>query len=285
MSAKKQELAIPHPVLRRYQDPALLDLIQVLEAAKRTKAAPEVIEGIERVLYHVDLREDYTLRMSSEESSICRKVAEDTLETEWPELKEKGTTSMFLTPRMLSGRLEGQFLKSMLSAQGARRVLDVGMYTGYSALSMAEALPADGELVTLDREPYLKERNQAVFDSVPQGKKISIRIGNALDTMRELLKEGKQFDFVFLDASKSEYLDYLKLCFEDGLLAKNGTIAVDNAYLHGRNYLPSDQPPDASRLFGEHVAKDKRLHKVLVPIRDGILVIRRVTEVEPGLSQ
>merc|ERR1711963_644322 len=71
-----------------------------------------------------------------------------------------------------------------------------------------------------------------------------------------------------------------KLAFEDGLLAENGSIIVDNAFRHGGNYLPSDQPPDASRLFGTHVTNDKRLHKVLVPLRDGILVIRRASEVE-----
>ncbi|KAL8626009.1 hypothetical protein ACOMHN_012601 [Nucella lapillus] len=243
-------------------------------------AAPEVVEGIERVLHHVDLREDYGLRMTSEESGACRQVAEDTFKTPWEELEKQGKTTDNLTPRMLSGRLEGQFLKSLLSAQRARRVLDVGMYTGYSALSMAEALPAGGELVTLDREPYLKERNQAVFDSLPQGKKITIRIGKAVDMMRDLLKEGRQFDFVFLDANKSEYMEYLTICLEEGLLAENGTIAVDNAFLYGGNYLPSDKPPDDSRLFGIHVANDSTLHKVLVPIRDGVLLIRRLSEVE-----
>ncbi|XP_076454564.1 O-methyltransferase MdmC-like [Babylonia areolata] len=273
----------PHPALRRYQDPALLELMDVLELAQSTGADPQVVEGIRKVLHHVDLREDFTLRSSSDESGVCRKVAQETVDMQWSELKEQGKTSMTLTPKMLSGRLEGQFLKSILSAQRARRVLDVGMYTGYSALCMAEALPADGHLVTLDREPYLKERNQAVFDSVPHGKKITIKIGNALDSMKELLKEGRQFDFIFLDAQKSEYIDYLKLCFEEGLLAENGTVAVDNAYLHGANYYPLDKPPSASRLFGEFVAKDSRLHKILVPMRDGVLLIRRLNEVEPDI--
>ncbi|KAL8625990.1 hypothetical protein ACOMHN_012582 [Nucella lapillus] len=177
MSSHKHEIIGARQIFVRYQDPALLDLMQVLETAKRTKAAPEVVEGIERVLHHVDLREDYGLRMTSEESGACRQVAEDTLKTPWDELEKQGKTTHPLAPIMLSGRLECQFLKSLLSAQRARRVLDVGMYTGYSALSMAEALPAGGELVTLDIEPYLKERNQAVFDSLPQGKKITIRIG------------------------------------------------------------------------------------------------------------
>ncbi|XP_076454562.1 O-methyltransferase MdmC-like [Babylonia areolata] len=272
----------PHPALRRYQDPALLELMDVLELARSTGSDPQVVEGIRKVLHHVDLREDFTLRSSTDESAVCRKVTQETVDMQWSELKEQGKTTQNLPPRMLSGRLEGQFLKSILSAQRARRVLEVGMYTGYSALCMAEALPADGQLVTLDREPYLKERNQAVFDSVPHGKKITIKIGNALDSMKELLKEGRQFDFIFLDADKSEYIDYLKLCFEEGLLAENGTVAVDNAYMHGKSYFPSDKP-SASRIFGEFVAKDSRLHKILVPIRDGVLLIRRLTEVEPDM--
>ncbi|KAL8625993.1 hypothetical protein ACOMHN_012585 [Nucella lapillus] len=104
--------------------------------------------------------------------------------------------------------------------------------------------------------------------------------GKAVDVMRDLLKEGRQFDFVFLDAKKSEYMEYLTICLEEGLLAENGTIAADNAFLHGGSYLPSDKPPDVSRLFGIHVANDSTLHKVLVPMRDGVLLIRRLSEVE-----
>jgi len=263
-----------------HYDPAVTEFRKSLEAAIATKADPTVIEGLKKALSYVEMREDYALSCSTPESDACKKIREATFTTDWKSLKEQGKTMWNLTPRMLSGHLEGQFLKSVISAQKAKTALDVGMYTGYSALAMAEALPADGSVVSLDMDPYLKGHNQPFFDASPHGKKIQIKIGRALDTMKDLKKEGKKFDIIFLDADKSEYIDYMKLAFDEGLLSENGSIIVDNAFRHGGNYLPSDKPPDASRLFGEYVKNDKRLHKVLIPLRDGILVIRRASEVE-----
>jgi len=270
---------------RRHYNPTVGKMREALEVATSSNAAPEVIQAIQTALSYVDMRDDYTLRCSSEESATCAKITQTTLTHNWAELKEQGKTMWNLSPRMLSGRLEGQFLKSLVSAQRARRVLDVGMYTGYSALTMAEALPADGELVTLDMDPYLEGHNKPFFESSPHGKKITMKIGDATASMKEMAKEGRQFDFIFLDADKSHYIDYLKVCFEGGLLAENGTIAVDNAFRHGLNYLPTDDAAsDPSRLFGEHVINDKSLHKVLVPVRDGVMLIRRLSEVERDVA-
>ncbi|XP_070177331.1 O-methyltransferase MdmC-like isoform X1 [Littorina saxatilis] len=284
MTDTENIMSSPAQPRRRY-DPAIEEFQKVLGRAIAANVDPEVIEGLKRALSYVDMREDYTLECTSQESDTCRRIRETTMSHPWTELKEQGKALRDYNPRMLSGPLAGQFLKSLVSGQRARRVLDVGMYTGYSALSMAEALPAGGEVITLDMDPFLQQHNQPFFDSSPHGAKISIRIGRALDTMRELVKEGQKFDIIFLDAEKSEYIDYLKLAFDEGLLSENGTIVVDNAYRHGSNYLPSDSPPDASRLFGRHVTNDARLHKVLVPLRDGILLIRRLNEVERDAGQ
>lgn len=261
-------------------DPAIIEIRKTLQKAEATQADPEVIEGLKRALQYADLRDEYAHKCTSEHSATCGKIAETTLTHPWRELKDQGQTMGYLRPVMMSGRLEGQLLKSLVSGQRARRVLEVGMYTGYSALSMAEALPEDGRLVTLDVEPYLAAHNRPYFDQSPHGKKIEIKIGNALEMMKELSRAGEQFDFMFLDADKSEYIDYLKLAIDGGLLAENGTIAVDNAYRFGASYLPREGPPDVSRVFGEHVINDQRLHKVLIPVRDGILLIRRLAEVE-----
>jgi len=271
---------------RRYvYDPAIEEFQKVLDRAIAANVDPEVIEGLKRALSYVDMREAYTLECTSQESDTCRRIRETTISHPWTELKEQGKALRDYNPMMLSGPLAGQFLKSLVSGQRARRVLDVGMYTGYSALTMAEALPADGEVVTLDMDPYLEGHNKPYFESSPHGKKITIKIGDATASMKEMAKEGRQFDFIFLDADKSHYIDYLKVCFEEGLLAENGTIAVDNAFRHGLNYLPTDDAAsDPSRLFGEHVINDKSLHKVLVPVRDGVMLIRRLSEVERDVA-
>ncbi|KAK7465165.1 hypothetical protein BaRGS_00037668 [Batillaria attramentaria] len=265
---------------KMHYDPTIGVIQKTLEAAQRTKADPEVIEGLERALKLVDLRDDYALQCSSQESAACREIVKLTLSHPWDELKKEGKTIWNLTPRMLSGPLEGQLLKSLVSIQRARRVLDVGMYTGYSALAMAEALPADGVVVTLDMDPYLEQLNRKSFAASPHGSKIQIRIGQAIDSMKEMVAKGEKFDFIFLDAEKSEYISYLKIALDDGLLAENGSIAVDNAFRHGAGYLPDSDPSNPTRQFGEYVAKNASLHKVLIPVRDGVMLIRRLTDVE-----
>lgn len=263
-----------------HYDPTVHAVRKTLETAQRTNADPEVIEGLKKALQLVDLREDYAQNCTSQQSATCREIEEMTQSHPWDELKKQGKTIWNLMPEMLSGVLEGQFLKSLVSIQSAKRVLDVGMYTGYSALSMAEALPADGVVVTLDMDPYLHQLNTDMFKKSPHGSKIQIRIGSAVDMMIEMASEGQTFDFIFLDADKSEYVTYLKIALEDGLLADNGTIAVDNAFRYGAGYLPDAEPNNPTKTFGEYVANNTSLHKVLLPVRDGVLLIRRLSEVE-----
>ncbi|KAK7465164.1 hypothetical protein BaRGS_00037667 [Batillaria attramentaria] len=266
--------------IKVHYDPTVGVIQETLEAAQRTKADPEVIEGLKKALQLVDLRDDYALQCSSQESAACREIGKLTLSHPWDELKKDGKTIWNLMPDMLSGPLEGQLLKSLVSIQRARRVLDVGMYTGYSALAMAEALPADGVVVTLDMDPYLEQLNRKSFAASPHGSKIQIRIGHAIDIMKEMAAQGEKFDFIFLDAEKSEYISYLKIAVEEGLLAENGSIAVDNAFMFGAGYLPDEDPSNPTRQFGQYVARNASLHKVLIPVRDGVMLIRRLTEVE-----
>ncbi|XP_046556353.1 caffeoyl-CoA O-methyltransferase-like [Haliotis rubra] len=160
--------------------------------------------------------------------------------------------------------------------QQAKRVLDIGMFTGYSALAMAEALPPDGMVVTCDVEHYLEKISRKEFDKSPHGNKIDIRIGNANDTMLNMAKEGQTFDFIFVDADKDNYVTYYNTIMDHDLLAAHGTIAFDNALLSGLTYLDTDVPVDAlNRLVGN----DSRVRRVLLPVRDGILLVRRVKDV------
>jgi caffeoyl-CoA O-methyltransferase len=174
---------------------------------------------------------------------------------------------------MMVGRLEGRFLKTLVAAIGARRVLEVGTFTGYSALSMAEALPPDGELISCE----LDERHAAMARSFIERSAyrdlISVRVGPALETLRTL--EG-EFDFVFIDADKVTYRDYYEAALP--LLAKRGLIAVDNVLWSGRVLDDSDDSANtrAIREFNEHVATDPRVECVIVPIRDGVTLIRKL---------
>jgi len=174
--------------------------------------------------------------------------------------------------QMLVGPLEGAFLQMMTQLVGAKRVLEIGMFTGYSALCFAEALPVDGTVVTceIDEEPAVLARRY--FAQTPSGEKIDIRMGPALETMRAL--DGP-FDLIFIDADKVNYLNYYQRALD--LLAPNGVILIDNVLWSGEvvKQPPPDERTAAIQELNRTVANDPRVTSVLVTIRDGVLVVRR----------
>ena len=171
-------------------------------------------------------------------------------------------------PEMLTGRLEGGFLRLMVRAFQARRIVEVGMFTGYSALSMAEALPDDGELITCEANPKAEALARRYFQESPHGSKIEIRMGPALETLEKL--EGP-FDFAFIDADKENYPSYYELCLER--LRPGGAIAVDNVLWSGRVLDPQDEETRAIATLNERVSKDDRVDHVLLTIRDGVMLV------------
>lgn len=174
---------------------------------------------------------------------------------------------------MMVGRLEGRFLKMLVAAVGGSRVLEIGTFTGYSALSMAEAIPAGGRLITCEVNEKHAELARSFIARSPHGDRIELRLGPALDTLREL--DGP-FDFVFIDADKVSYRDYYELVLP--MLSARGLIAVDNVLWSGRvlGQEQADADTAALRAFNEHIASDPRVECVMVPIRDGLTLIRQV---------
>jgi caffeoyl-CoA O-methyltransferase len=173
---------------------------------------------------------------------------------------------------MMVGHLEGRFLKTLVGALRARRVLEIGTFTGYSALSMAEALPADGELITCEIDERHADMARRFIARSPYRDLIDVRLGPALDTVRQL--DGP-FDFVFIDADKPAYGDYYEAVLP--LIAPSGLIAVDNVLWSGRviDETERDRNTSALRDFNRRVVNDPRVECVIVPIRDGVMLIRR----------
>jgi len=172
--------------------------------------------------------------------------------------------------RMLSGQLEGTLLQLLVASLGARRVLEIGTFTGFSAQLMAAALPENGELITCDLDPKAIEIAQGFFKRSPHGRKITLREGPALETMRSL-EPG--FDLVFIDADKTNYINYYEEALR--LLAPDGLIAVDNVLWSGRVLDPKDENDHAIVAFNEHVSRDERVTQVVLTVRDGVMLIRR----------
>jgi caffeoyl-CoA O-methyltransferase len=171
---------------------------------------------------------------------------------------------------MLSGQIEGTFLQMLLGAMGARRVLEIGMFTGASALMMAAALPDDGELITCDVDPAAIALARGYFARSEHGKKIEVREGPALETLRTL---AGPFDLIFIDADKENYLAYYDAALP--LLAPNGVIAVDNVLWGGRVLDPRDESDRAIAAFNDRVQSDPRVTNVILSVRDGLMLIRR----------
>jgi caffeoyl-CoA O-methyltransferase len=175
-------------------------------------------------------------------------------------------------PQMLSGRVEGRLLETLVFTTGATRVLEFGTFTGYSSLSMAAALPEDGRITTLELDPERAAFARSFMDRSPHGHKIEIKVGPALDSAKQL--DGP-FDLVFVDADKEGYLDYYEAALER--LAPHGLIVADNTLWSGRVVDPSDtdESTEAIRRFNDHVLNDARVRSVILAVRDGITLIRR----------
>ena len=179
---------------------------------------------------------------------------------------------------MLSGHVEGQLLKMLVHATRARRVLDVGMFTGYSALAMAEALPDGGRVVACEVDAAVAEFAERCFRASECGDRIVVHVAPAADTLAELATDGAMFDLIFIDADKGGYLGYLTAVLDRDLLAPHGLICVDNTLMQGQPWT-SDEPTAnavAISAFNEAVAADPRVEQVIVPLRDGLTLIRRV---------
>jgi caffeoyl-CoA O-methyltransferase len=218
----------------------------------------------------------YLDRCSAPESEALATLVKRTQSEDWNQRFSTGETVRHLEQEMLSGHVEGQVLKFLIHLTKAKAVLEIGMFTGYSALVMAEALPEDGEVVACEVDAYVSEFAQKCFDESAAGHKILVKVAPALETLKQLAADGKIFDLVFIDADKGGYLDYLEMLLTTSLLAPNGLICVDNTLMQGQPYLPETTPNGAAIAhFNETIARDPRIEQVLLPIRDGLTLIRR----------
>jgi caffeoyl-CoA O-methyltransferase len=202
--------------------------------------------------------EAYAEAHSMPESNLCRALREE-------------TQRCMESPQMIVGPLEGAFLKMMTELVQATSVLEIGMFTGYSALCFAEALPAEGTVLTCEIDEESAALARQYFARTPVGKKVEIRMGPALETMRYL--KGP-FDLIFIDADKINYVNYYRRSLE--LLSPQGVMLIDNVLWDGEvlKQPPPDKKTAAIQELNRVVAADPRVTAVLMPIRDGVLVVR-----------
>jgi caffeoyl-CoA O-methyltransferase len=196
--------------------------------------------------------EEYVERFTTPHDALLEELSAETA-------RELGS------PQMLTGPVAGRLLEMLVWFGQPRRVLEIGTFSGHSALAMATALPSDGRIDACEIDPERAAFAQRYFDRSPHGSKITLHVGPALDTIDSL--DG-DFDFVFIDADKEGYVDYYEAVLPR--LAERGLIVADNTLAGGR--VVDERPPIAD--FNEHVAADPRSVQVILSVRDGMTLIR-----------
>ena len=205
----------------------------------------------------------YCSHHSTPENEILKELAEVT---------QKST----IDPGMMVGHIEGAFLKMLVRISGAERVLEIGTFTGYSALAMAEGLSDDGVLITCDRDKKTSEIAQHFWAKSIHGKKITQILGNALEILGEfeaVLNSGNfgpLFDLVFIDADKKNSWNYWNLCIK--MLRPGGIMAVDNVLRGGSVISPDSEGARDMDAFNKKVKDDDRVEVLMLPVRDGVTV-------------
>lgn len=257
----------------------LVEQLEQISQKAKTESVSEEFKTSLKQAYHLAAGLDpYLENCTTAESAALAKLTERTQKEDWSKRFDDGETVRALEQEMLSGHLEGQLLKMLVSISKSKRVLEVGLFTGYSALAIAEALPDDGYIIACEVDEYVSEFARKCFAESEDGKKIDVRVAPAIETMQQLVKDGEMFDLAFIDADKGGYIDYLNLLLDSNLLAPDGFICVDNTLMQGQPYLPEDQRQENGRAiarFNRFVAEDPRVEQVMIPIRDGLTIIKR----------
>jgi predicted O-methyltransferase YrrM len=205
--------------------------------------------------------EQYILENSSPEEELMHRL-------------ERETYLRVINPRMISGHLQGKFLEMLVRMLRPRRVLEIGTFTGYSALSIARGLEEGALLDTIEVDDELEDIAAKYFEASEYGSRIRQHIGSALDIVPRL---GECYDMVFIDGDKREYPAYYNMLMEGGYVKSGSFMLADNILWYGKVAQPiahNDKHTEAIVEFNRMVVADSRVESVIIPIRDGINLIR-----------
>jgi caffeoyl-CoA O-methyltransferase len=184
------------------------------------------------------------------------------------------TNIKVLQPRMLSGHLQGRLLSFISKMIQPKNVLEIGTYTGYSALCLAEGIPAGGQLTTIEIDPEIADFAQQYFNRSVYADKIHLKVGDALSLIKEM---NEPLDFVFIDADKGNYVNYLNLIYDK--LPIGGYLLADNVLWSGKVTEPVSKKDEDTKVlveFNKQIHQDARFENILLPIRDGLMLARKI---------
>ncbi|MBO6486619.1 MAG: class I SAM-dependent methyltransferase [Pelagibacteraceae bacterium] len=188
----------------------------------------------------------------------------------------KHNNSLGNTKKMQISVSQAYFLQLFIKSNGIKNILEIGTFTGYSALSMALAITSDGIVTCLDINKETSEKAKSFFKKANLENKIKVILGPALDTLERLKKEKKIFDLVFIDADKENYKEYYDLSMN--LIKKKGFILIDNVLWHGdvADPVKNDRFTNIIREFNSLIKNDNRVEKTILPLGDGVTICRKI---------
>ncbi|KAI0342494.1 S-adenosyl-L-methionine-dependent methyltransferase [Trametopsis cervina] len=259
------------------------------EARSLATQAKEIVDGYDK----------YVVEMSSAPPAIVDMMVEESYKHDWELAHHAGKTQFRLIPEMSAGGYEAVVLQELARLSQARRVLEIGMFTGTTTVALA-LVPTVEKVTALELEQYLKDWSQPYFQQAQVSDKIDVLIGDASVSLNTLSQQGASFDLVFIDADKPNYMSYLRKVLALDLLAKGGVIVADNVAFRGAPWFPVPEEwyqksglkstefkqavDDVQQLgramehFNNSVRDDPSLEVVMLPIEDGISLIRRKDE-------
>ena len=218
----------------------------------------------------------YIEKNTTTEPDKLASISRQTREYDW--ITNRNDGDIFLEPEMLSGHVEGQFLKFLISTTKSEKVLEIGLFTGYSAIAMARGLSDTGKIVACEIDHAVAEIAKKNIQDFGLENTIDVKIGPALDTLKKLSKKNSIFDIVFVDADKPNYINYVKFILDNNLIQKGGIIVADNTLLQGEVYLEESERSKAGQAmsdFNEYLKNEPRVEQVLIPLRDGVTLAER----------
>ncbi|QWC86067.1 class I SAM-dependent methyltransferase [Nocardioidaceae bacterium] len=244
--------------------------------AEVTGLLDDLVVGLEHATRLAGGLDPYLVACTTPESPDLAALARRTVDHDWT--AERVDARVAVEAEMLSGHVEGELLATLVAVTGAVEVLEIGMFTGYAALAMAQALPEDGSVVACELDPGVAAFAAECFAGAGAGDRVDVRVGPAGDTLAALASDGRVFDLVFLDADKRGYRAYVETLLDEGLLARDGLLVVDNTLMQGEPWAAGpgavSDNGEAVAAFNTWLAQEPRVRQVLVPLRDGVTLVR-----------
>lgn len=263
-------------------DTPMEEVAESLRAALSSDDISVMKSHISEALRVVAGLDPYMAAMSTPPSKAVSDLVQKSEQHDWDGAYANKKTQFKLKREMCAGSLEGAFVRMLAAVTHARDVLEIGMFTATTTLAIAEVMPPDGHITALEMEPYLVETfAKPAFASVGREHMLDVKLGPAMEGLKALANEHAQFDLIFIDADKPGYESYLDTILESNMLAPQGMVVADNTLFKSKtypleaNYGGMDENTRAMHTFNRRVLNDSTLEVVMLPLRDGVSLIRR----------